>query len=349
MTSSTRSIHVTFACRSDVGLARIENEDSLTVADLERGESHEGAGVVDLSGRGLLLAVCDGMGGAAGGAVASGLAVTSLRRSLQTMAPPHDRERLARALESAVLAAGEAVRSAARRDAQLRNMGTTATAVALVDDHLLVAQVGDSRAYLLRGGQLARLTLDQSLVEQMLASGALHPEEVESFEHGNVILQALGPTPDPIVDLTIQPLRRGDLVLLCSDGLWGQVKEPEIARTIDRAASLDEAAAELVRLANDAGGVDNVSCVLARFEGPGLSLPTPSDPPPGYHRLDDEPELPEPAPPGEQGATVLAVPATALAADPGSLALPMERPGLLSWAIAFGCLAALAATLLRCL
>jgi protein phosphatase len=346
------SIHVTYACRSDVGLARVENEDSLLVADLERGESSEGSGAVELRGRGLLLAVCDGMGGTAGGAVASGLAVTSLRRSLQTMEAPYDGPHLARALEKGVLAAGEAVRSAALRDARLRHMGTTATAAALVGDHLLVAQVGDSRAYVLRGGVLGRLTRDQSLVEQLLATGALKPEDVDDFEHSNVILQALGSTADPVVDLTGHHLRRGDVLLICSDGLWGQVKAPEIIRTIRDAAGLDEAADSLIQQANEAGGVDNVSCVLARFEGPGLQAPTPDDPPPGYHQLHDEPVVPPPPASGERPLSVKpaapAIPTANASTDDGALALPIDRPGLLSWAVALTCLAALAVTLIRC-
>jgi protein phosphatase len=153
-------------------------------------------------------------------------------------------------------------------------MGTTATVAALIDDHLFLGQVGDSRAYLLRDDKLVQITRDQSLVNQLIEAGQLTEEEAENFEHNNIILQALGTADSVQVDLTYAELRRGDTLLLCSDGLSGMVRNDEIREVLRSFEDPLEACRELTDRANQAGGHDNVTVVVARFEGEGLPEPT---------------------------------------------------------------------------
>jgi protein phosphatase len=152
-------------------------------------------------------------------------------------------------------------------------MGTTATVCALRGEVLLVAQVGDSRAYLLRGGRLTQLTRDQTLATLLVERGQLLPEEVPSFAFGHVILQAVGTSPHVEVDLVELRAARGDVLLVCSDGLSGPVPDEAIRDVLEAAASPEEAAETLIARANEAGGPDNVTCIVARLGGEGLALP----------------------------------------------------------------------------
>ncbi len=156
-------------------------------------------------------------------------------------------------------------------------MGTTATIAALIDDHLFFGQVGDSRAYLLRGDRLVQVTRDQSLVNQLIEAGQLTEEEAETFEHNNIILQALGTAESVQVDLTYVELRRGDTLLLCSDGLSGMVRNDEIREVLRSFEEPLEACRELTDRANLAGGHDNVTVVVEKYEGEGLKPLTPQD------------------------------------------------------------------------
>ena len=146
-------------------------------------------------------------------------------------------------------------------------MGTTATAVGLLNDCCFLTQVGDSRAYLVRNGRAVQLTKDQSLMQRLIDAGELTEEEAARNERRNIILQALGPDPHIKVDLPYQELRRGDVLVLCSDGLSGQVASDEIAAVIARAPTLDAAGDELIALANERGGPDNITVVLLRVDG----------------------------------------------------------------------------------
>jgi serine/threonine protein phosphatase PrpC len=265
--------------RTDVGQIREHNEDNFLVADLTKGS--RGLMEVDraqkVGQRGTVLGVCDGMGGAAAGEVASQLAVDIVYEKMLAGSPPASRDDLAARLVTAIESAGERIFSDAKADRSRRGMGTTATIAALVDNHLFLGQVGDSRGYLLRGDRLVQVTRDQSLVNQLIEAGQLTEEEAESFEHNNIILQALGTAESVQVDLTYVELRKGDALLLCSDGLSGMVRNDEIRevlRTIDEPL---EACRELTDRANQAGGHDNVTVVIARFEGEGLSDPTADD------------------------------------------------------------------------
>ena len=216
------------------------------------------------------FAVCDGMGGAAAGEVASHMAVDTLFEQLaRRFAPPTDRDDVrALALVTSVEEAGARIFLAAKKDRTRRGMGTTATVAGLIDKVLFIGQVGDSRCYLLRNGRLSLVTKDQSLVNQLIEAGQLTEDEAEAFEHSNIILQALGTTEQVAVDLTFVELRRGDRILLCSDGLSGLVHDEVIRQEMACVGPLLEQLADrLIDLANAAGGHDNITCIVADFDG----------------------------------------------------------------------------------
>jgi protein phosphatase len=177
----------------------------------------------------------------------------------------------------------------------------------LLGDTLYLVQVGDSRAYLVRDGVAEQLTKDQSLMQRLVEAGELTEEEASQSERRNIILQALGPEPTIKVDLTYQRIRRGDTLVLCSDGLSGQVPREEIARVITEEQDLVVACRRLIDMANNAGGPDNITVIVARFLGEGLNemgegddvghrvfaLADGNTPPVGIERMiDDDPTLP---------------------------------------------------------
>lgn len=262
--------------RTDVGQVREHNEDNFVVADLTKASrglmEHDRTQTV--GERGTVLGVCDGMGGAAAGEVASQLAVDIVYQRMLAGDPPTSRDDVATRLVQAIETAGTRIFSDAKADRSHRGMGTTATVAALIDDHLFLGQVGDSRGYLLRGDRLVQVTRDQSLVNQLIEAGQLTEEEAETFEHNNIILQALGTADSVQVDLTYVELRRGDTLLLCSDGLSGMVRNDEIREVLRGFDDPLEVCRELTDRANLAGGHDNVTVVVAKFEGDGLRAPS---------------------------------------------------------------------------
>jgi protein phosphatase len=179
-------------------------------------------------------------------------------------------QRFAYRLKEAVEAANTKIHNYAKEHPEVRGMGTTTTAAGAFGDHLYVTQVGDSRAYLIRNGTAIQLTKDQSLMQRLVEAGELTEEEAAHSERRNIILQALGPDPKIKVDLTYQELRRGDTIVLCSDGLSGQVKKEEIADIAGKATDLSAACDQLIGLANERGGPDNITVIIARFDGDGL-------------------------------------------------------------------------------
>jgi serine/threonine protein phosphatase PrpC len=269
-------IEVRVVGRSDVGLVREHNEDNYLLADLATG-SRDPAGFHEVPREGLVLAVCDGMGGAAAGEVASQLAVDTIYDVMSRSAHVSDRDGFARALVRAIEEAGARIFEAARADRSRRGMGTTSTVAALMDKTLFVGQVGDSRAYVLRSGELKQVTKDQSLVNQLIEAGQLTEDEAEAFEHSNIILQALGTTEQVSVDLTFLELRRGDRLLLCSDGLSGLVHGDVIREVMTEYRDLNACCERLIELAKAGGGHDNVTVLLCDFGGEGLALPAPGD------------------------------------------------------------------------
>lgn len=287
------AIRVAVCARTDAGMRRTENQDRYLVANLTDVDREsplmEGGADGDpapwpsefvLGPRGALFLVADGMGGAAAGATASALAsrtifqvMARLWGSERTVAP----RRFAEHLVASVEQASRLIRTRAEADLALNGMGTTATAVGALDGILYLAQVGDSRAYLIRGAAGTQLTRDQSVVQTMREAGTLTEEQAQNSPHTNLILQALGTSPAIEVDLTYQELRRGDVLLVCSDGLSGQVRRDEMSEIVAGTPDLAAACEALVELARSRGGPDNITAVLARFRGEGLELPDVED------------------------------------------------------------------------
>lgn len=263
---------------TDVGKARDHNEDNYLVADLTKKDPTPPANerAYELGARGLLLMVADGMGGAAAGELASEMATDTIYKHLLDGWLSEEEatgQRFAYRLKEAVETANNAIHDYAKAHPENRGMGTTATAVGILADHLYLTQVGDSRAYLIRGKEAHQLTKDQSLMQRLVEAGELTEEEAAQSERRNIILQALGPDAKVKVDLTHQDIRRGDIVVLCSDGLSGQVKREEIARMVVEAKDLAAAANRLIALANERGGPDNITVIIARLDGDGLPAP----------------------------------------------------------------------------
>lgn len=274
--SKTPPIRISVFGKTDLGRTRDHNEDTFLVADLTRQNASLQPEVREheLGERGTMLIVADGMGGAAAGEVASAMAAETIYEHLvATWCDDGERtpQQFAFRIRESVERANERIHEYAREHPDMRGMGTTTTAVGILDDHLYLSQVGDSRAYLVRNGEAIQLTKDQSLMQRLVDAGELTEEEAERSERRNIILQALGPEAKVKVDLTHQEIRRGDAIVLCSDGLSGQVKREEIAERVSRTdRGLQEICAELIDLANERGGPDNITVLIARLGGDGL-------------------------------------------------------------------------------
>jgi serine/threonine protein phosphatase PrpC len=304
--------------KTDLGRSREHNEDTFLVADLSTGNASLQPEVRqhEIGPRGSLFMVADGMGGAAAGELASAMAADLIYRHLATAwARDSDAsaERFAFRMKEAVELANEQIYGYAREHPEVRGMGTTVTAAGVFGEDLYVAQIGDSRGYLVRGGEAIQLTKDQSLMQRLVDAGELTEEEAELSERRNIILQALGPDPRVRVDLTHQVLRRGDTLILCSDGLSGSVRREEFAQVAAEQKDLPSLCSKLIDLANERGGPDNITVVAARFDGEGLSEPSESE---GvgyrvYHLSEDEETT---------------APNTQEVAQPGPVTEPVEPP-----------------------
>ncbi len=223
---------------TDIGLHRKTNEDTFVVAP-------------------PLFAVCDGMGGAQAGEVASGLAAETLAAAVADGRP----------LLAAAEQANAAVFQLASVDSDHAGMGTTLTAVVLAADTGHFVHIGDSRAYLLRGGVLEQISEDHSLVGEMVRDGRLSAEEAASHPHRSILSRALGTEPLARIDEFEVDLQAGDVLLLCSDGLSGAVSAEAIRKALDR-ADPDDAAARLISEARKHGGPDNITAVVLRLDEP---------------------------------------------------------------------------------
>lgn len=262
--------------RSDLGQVRAANEDAFVIVDLAMAnaqpiEETTKPLALRAGDRGLLLAVSDGMGGAHAGEVASALTLSALQRGMAERA-----ESAQAALEFSVTQANEQVLRAGREPGQ-EGMGATITAVIVYDGYAYVAEVGDSRAYVLRNGHLSQVTHDQSYVQQLMDAGTLTEEEGARFPFRNVLSQAIGGQADVVVAMNRLELRREDRLLLCSDGLTGSVPDAEIQRILSSHATLDAACFGLIAAANAAGGPDNITVVLADLDGEDLPVWTSDD------------------------------------------------------------------------
>ena len=224
---------------TDVGLVRSNNQDSLLVAD-------------------PLYAVADGMGGAAAGEVASSLAIEALNNGFSRSAPP-----TADGLITAAQTANRAVWDEAEAHPEMRGMGTTLVALALVDGpQLAIVNIGDSRLYNFHDGELRQITYDHNLVAEMVAEGRISKEEAEVHPRRNIMTRALGVEPEVPVDLFVEEPVAGDRYLLCSDGLPREISDDHIAALLRRLADPQEAAKELVDEAKRRGGNDNITVVV---------------------------------------------------------------------------------------
>jgi PPM family protein phosphatase len=225
---------------TDVGRQRSANEDSLVIAP-------------------PFFAVADGMGGAKAGEVASAAAIEVFEGEAASSEAAESQ------LARIVREANRRIHALAVSDESFRGMGTTLTAAKITGDQVSLAHVGDSRAYLLRNGELEQLTRDHSLVAELERSGQITPEAAEHHPQRSIITRALGPEPDVEVDTYTIAGRDGDLFMICSDGLTSMISDEEVSSILRSAAGLDDAAEALVRAANQSGGRDNITVVLFRL------------------------------------------------------------------------------------
>ena len=236
-------------CLTDVGLKRKMNQDFVYASDEPVGHLPN------------LFVVADGMGGHNAGDYASRCAVETMVAWLGSM----QETRPVALLSGAITEANRAVASKAASDRSMEGMGTTMVAGTVMDDCLYVANVGDSRLYLLDEG-ICQITRDHSLVEEMVRAGQLRREDARTHPEKNVITRAVGVQENLRIDFFDVSLNPGDIILLCSDGLTNMVEDEEILRIVHEEASLEKAARRLVDTANKNGGSDNISVVLAEPE-----------------------------------------------------------------------------------
>jgi serine/threonine protein phosphatase PrpC len=270
--------------RSDVGRQRSANEDSLMIAP-------------------PFFAVADGMGGAKAGEVASATAIEVFEGERDSSEGAESQ------LARIVREANRRIHELAVSDESYRGMGTTLTAAKITRDEVSLAHVGDSRAYLLRDGELEQLTRDHSLVAELERSGQITPEAAEHHPQRSIITRALGPEPDVEVDTYTITGRDGDVFMICSDGLTSMISDDEASSILRSAASLDDAADALVRAANQSGGRDNITVVLFRLGEAMESAGAPAEEETiaGQLSADDvraAADAPTAAPPSAAGATL---------------------------------------------
>jgi serine/threonine protein phosphatase PrpC len=257
-----------YVARTDTGHQRTTNEDSHLA-------------------RAPVFVIADGMGGAQAGEVASQLAIAHFADAL----PGAEADSAEQRLTAAVQEANAEIHALSESDARRAGMGTTLTAAYVGPVEVTFAHVGDSRAYLLRDGELERITEDHSLVEELLRQGRLTEEEAEEHPQRSIITRALGPEPDVDVDTFTLSAADRDVYLICSDGLTSMVSEPTVAEIMREAPDITAAAERLVAAALEAGGRDNVTVVLFRVEEiVGADAPTQASPaqPDGTERHEDE-------------------------------------------------------------
>jgi serine/threonine protein phosphatase PrpC len=242
---------------TDPGMVRSHNEDSVA-ADPRTG----------------VVVLADGMGGYNAGEVASGMAttviVTEMQQSLATLSPTQidpqtNQELAARLVREQVLKANTSIYQAAQSQAQYAGMGTTLVVCLFFDNRVLVAHLGDSRLYLMRDGEFKQVTRDHSLLQEQIDAGLISPEQAKHAQHKNLVTRALGIDPSVEPEIHEYATKPGDIYLLCSDGLCDMVDDEDIGMAVQAlGANLNLAAQQLVQMANDNGGRDNVSVILVR-------------------------------------------------------------------------------------
>lgn len=273
-------LRIVAAARTDQGQERTDNQDSVLVANTAADSVWTPPAEIafEAPSGAFYALVCDGMGGEAGGAIASRLAVETTAGAMQAAwarlrsLPPGSRalaeQRVSAALVSSLEAASARIKQVAKVEPIYARMGTTATLGVVLDDVFLCAQVGDSRAYVWSHGALVQITRDQTMQELLRSSGAVPDDQIANVVGPNVILQALGSSTRLDVVLSRAHLDDGDVVLLCSDGLHGSVSDDAIARILSDHVDPAGACDALVTAANANGGPDNISVVVFRVERP---------------------------------------------------------------------------------
>ena len=241
-------MHFTCAARTDVGIVRSGNEDNYLM----------------LSDRGVFI-VADGMGGHAAGEVASEMAVRIISRELGSLRGLDD-EAAGQRLRAAIRTANDAIFSRTLAEHDKRGMGTTATVLTLLPRRYLIGQVGDSRAYLLRDGELIQLTKDHSYVQEQVDAGLLTPEQARVHPYSNVITRCVGAGMDVTPDIYFGALRSGDLILLASDGLTGMLEDEQLTKVLESEGGPQKWVDRLIAEANRRGGLDNITAIVVRIE-----------------------------------------------------------------------------------
>ena len=252
--SSTPTIFEFFSA-TDTGRARSNNEDSVAVDDAS-----------------ALVVLADGMGGYNAGEVASGMATSfinsELGRWLSEASQNASDTDVRRAMDICVDNANRAIFNAANSNPQYAGMGTTLVVGVFRDSRLLIGHVGDSRAYRLRGARLTQITHDHSLLQEQIDAGLITPEQAAFSANKNLVTRAVGVEDTVLLETHLHDVLPGDTYLLCSDGLSDMLDDESIAQLLLGSEALPEAASGLIAAANDAGGKDNISVVLARVRGP---------------------------------------------------------------------------------
>ena len=284
-------MRVELHAHTDVGRVRQGNEDNFLVVDLTTEQSWTGSDNpsappdallrFDLGEKGAVFAVSDGMGGALAGDVASRMAVETVRDMLVDEDTMREETQtgaqelpLVEAVRNATGYANYAIHRKSVEDPKCSGMGATLTAAAVSGDVVELLQVGDSRAYLIRGDEIKLATKDQSLVQQLVDVGQISEEDAETHMFRNVILQALGAQSELSPVVSRARLQRGDILLLCSDGLSGKLRAEDMKEIVAGAGGdLSAGCRQLVEEANARGGEDNITVLLARFDGEDLAAP----------------------------------------------------------------------------
>ena len=242
-----------FSIRTDPGLARENNEDSVTVDEPTR-----------------LAILADGMGGYNAGEIASGMATTFIKSELGRWLAQAGRhanaKEVRRAMEICVDNANRSIFNAANSNPQYSGMGTTLVVGVFQDGRLLLGHIGDSRCYRLRGTELAQITKDHSLLQEQMDAGLITPEQAAVSTNKNLVTRALGVEDAVLLDVNEHRVEPGDIYLMCSDGLSDMVDDPGIARILAGDVPLEEKAVQLVDAANANGGRDNISVMLAQAD-----------------------------------------------------------------------------------
>ncbi len=274
---------------TDIGKIRSENQDQFLICALQKHVEVWGTSLTDeerlgdFTGdrMGFLALVADGVGGSAGGKEASQTAVESVldyvTHSMQCFytSDPHHEDDFLKALHEAVMLSHELVRQKAGSDAAEERMATTLTMLMGVWPHAYVVQVGDSRCYQLRDGILKRVTKDQTLVQQLVDDGVVHPSDADQSPWKHILSSAIGGSAAAPVTTKID-FQWGDVLLLCTDGLTQHVSEEEIEDQLNRLESAEQVGRDLVSLALERGGSDNVTVVVGRLRAPASSYSTPT-------------------------------------------------------------------------